>query len=161
MIRFLPVCLALVAFTPAVGLADAPVPAGHSTVHIVFIAPHSHQSMGGGLMGGMNGAQKPMARIGDAIVPIDGIRPIRISIDGDFVGHAMVGMWDIKPVFILPEGKHKLTFEIDGLDPVATDIKVLGTNSKQYLIVKLPTNKPDTAKSAVSADASTNQPLDN
>ena len=73
----------------------------------------------------------------------------------------MVGLWDIKPVFILPEGKHKLTFEIDGFDPVAADIKVLGTNSKQYLIVKLPTKKPETAKPAVSADASTNQPFDN
>jgi len=162
MIRILLVCLALFAFTPAVGLADDPVPAGHSTVHIVFIAP---QSMGGGVIGGMGGgmggAQKPIARIGDVIVPVDGVRPIRISIDGDFVGHAMVGMWDIKPVFILPEGKHKLTFEIDGFDPVAADIKVLGTNSKQYLIVKLPTKKLESANSADSADASTVQPFDN
>ncbi|MFG0265266.1 MAG: hypothetical protein ACF8AM_08945 [Rhodopirellula sp. JB055] len=157
MIRFPLVLLALFAFTPCDGLAEDPVPSGHSTVHIVFIAPHSHQSMGGG----MGGASRPMARIGDAIVPVDGVRSIRISIDGDFVGHAMVGMWDITPVFNLPEGKHKLTFEIDGFDPVAADIKVLGTNSKQYLIVKLPTEKPETAKPAGSADASTKQPFDN
>ncbi|EMI55816.1 hypothetical protein RSSM_02740 [Rhodopirellula sallentina SM41] len=115
----------------------------------------------GGMGGGIGGAQKPMAQIGGAIVPVDSIRPIRISIDDDFVGHAMVGLRDIKPVFILPEGKHKLTFEIDGFNPVATDIKVLGTNSKQYLIVKLPTKVPETANPAVSADASTKQPIDN
>ncbi len=102
-----------------------------------------------------------MVRVGDMVSPADGIRPIRISIDGDFVGHALVGTMDIKPVFNLPEGKHKLTFEIEGFDPVTVDIKVLGTNSKQYLIVKLPTTKPKTSKSAVSADASTKQPFDN
>ena len=117
--------------------------------------------MGGGGMGAMGGSKSPMVRVGDVMIPADGIHPIRISIDGDFVGHAMVGMWDIKPVFILPEGKHKLTFEIDGFDPVAADIKVLGTNSKQYLIVKLPSMKPESARPADSADASTIQPFDN
>lgn len=160
MIRFLSACLALLAFAPITALADEPVPTGHSTVHIVFISSHSHSMMGGG-MGGIGGTQTTMVRVGDMVGPADGIHPIRISIDGDFVGHAMVGIFDIKPVFILPEGKHKLTFEIDGFDPVAADIKVLGTNSNQYLIVKLPTKKPETVKSAASADASTSQPFDN
>ena len=157
MIRFL---LAFLAFAPIEGLADESVPTGHSTVHVVFIAPHSHPMMGGGSMG-MSVTQSPMVRVGDIVGPADGIHPIRISIDGDFVGHAMVGMWDIKPVFILPEGKHRLTFEIDGFDPIAADIKVLGTNSKQYLVVKLPSKKPESENSAVSADASTNQPFGN
>jgi hypothetical protein len=161
MIRFLPACLALFAFAPIAGFADESVPTGHSTVHIVFMTPHSQSMMGGGGMGAMGGSKSPMVRVGDVMIPADGIHPIRISIDGDFVGHAMVGMWDIKPVFILPEGKHKLTFEIDGFDPVAADIKVLGTNSKQYLIVKLPSMKPESARPADSADASTIQPFDN
>lgn len=116
--------------------------------------------MGGG-MGGMGGAQTPMVRVGDIMVPADDVKPIRISIDGDFVGHALVGTWDIKPVFVLPEGKHKLNFEIDGFDPVAADIKVLGTNSKQYLIVKLPSKEVEATNTAASADASTIQLFDN
>ena len=87
-----------------------------------------------GIFGGMEGAQQPMATVNNAIVPEDHIRPIHISIDGDFVGHAMVSVFDIK---------------------------VLGTNSKQYLIVKLPTKKSETGKSAVSTDTPTNQPSDN
>jgi hypothetical protein len=162
MIRFFSACLASLAFSPvATALADEPVPIGHSTVHIVFISPLSQSMIGGGGTGGIGGKQTTMVRVGDMVGPADGIHPIRISIDGDFVGHAMVGIWDIKPVFILPEGKHKLTFVIDGFDPVAADIKVLGTNSKQYLIVKLPTKKPEAENSAVSADASTKQPFDN
>ncbi|MCM2369376.1 hypothetical protein [Aporhodopirellula aestuarii] len=160
MIRSLPACLAFLAFLPVMGLADDPVPTGHSTLHIVFITPHSHQMMGGG-MGGMGRSQSPMIRIGDIVGPADDIRPIRISIDGEFVGHAMVGTWDIKPVFVLPEGKHQLTFAIEGLDPVAADIKVLGTNSTQYLIVKLPSKKAKPKNSTDSADASTSQPFDN
>ena len=156
MIRLLTACLALSILAPTAGLADDPVPPGHSTVHIVFITPHSHQM----ISGRMANADTPMTRVGDIVVPNDGILPIRISIDGEFVGHAMVGMRDIKPVFNLPEGKHKLKFEIDGFDPVAADIRVLGTNSKQYLIVKLLTKKSETVKSAVSADASTEQPFD-
>ena len=158
MIRLFAACLALFVFVPISVLADDSVPTGHSTVHIVFITSHVQQGMG---MAAMGGAQTPMVRVGDAIVPAADIRPIRITIDGDFVGHAMVGMWDIKPVFILPEGNHKLQFAIDGFDPVTTDIKVLGTNSKQYLVVKLPSKKVESAKSDVSADASTIQPFDN
>lgn len=160
MIRFLPACLTLFAFAPITSLADESAPAGHSTVHVVFMTRHSQPMMGGG-MGGMGGSQLPMFRVGDVMAQAAAVHPIRISIDGDFVGHAMAGVWDIKPVFILPEGKHRLTFEIDGFDPVAADIKVLGTNSKQYLIVKLPSKKPESASPADSADASTEQPFDN
>jgi hypothetical protein len=145
--RFLSACLALLAYAPFTSRADQAVPSGHSTVHVVFISPHSHLMMGSG-MGGVGGTQKAMVRVGDMVAPADGIHPVRISIDGDFVGHAMLGILDIKPVFVLPEGKHKLTFEIDGFDPVAADIKVLGTNSKQYLIVKLPTKKSESVNSA-------------
>ncbi len=160
MIRFLFAFLALLTFPPITAPADEPVPKGHSTVHVVLISSHSHSMTGGG-NGGFAGIETAMVRVGDMVSPADGIRPIRISIDGDFVGHALVGTMDIKPVFNLPEGKHTLTFEIEGFDPVTVDIKVLGTNSKQYLVVKLPTTKPKTSKSAVSADASTKQPFDN
>ena len=158
MIRPVASCLALFMLAPIAVLADDSVPPGHSTVHVVFITSHDQQGMG---MAAMGGAQTPMARVGDAIVPVAEIRPIRITIDGDFVGHAMVGMWDVKPVFILPEGKHKLQFAIDGFDPVNTELKVLGTNSKQYLIVKLPSKKAEAKNPADSADASTIQPFDN
>ena len=160
MFRLLPACLAFLAFAPTAGFADDPVQPGHSTVHIIFIATHSHQSqlMDGGRMGG---AQSPTVHVGNAIGPVDGIRLIRITIDGDFVGHAMIGMFDVKPVFVLPEGKHKLTFAIDGFDPVTADIKVLGTNSKQYLVVKLPSEKAESKHSAVSNDATTVLQSDN
>ncbi|WP_197203998.1 hypothetical protein [Crateriforma conspicua] len=68
-------------------------------------------------------------------------------------------MWDVNPVFVLPEGNHKLQFELDGFDPVSTDIRVLGTKSKQYLLVNLPTDNPKRKRSASSADAPTEHPL--
>ena len=102
----------------------------------------------------MGGRQMPMARVGDLLLPADEIRPIRITIDGDFVGHAMVGPQDIKPVFVLPKGLHKFTFAIEGSDPALAEIAVLGTGSKQYLIVKLPSDKPQPKRSDTSVDAS-------
>ncbi len=145
--------VALVVFAPAICTADNPVSVGHSTVHVVFIAPHS-QEMFGGMKGmGMGGRQTPMARVGDIIVPADGIRPIRITIDGDFVGHALVGMSNVKPVFVLPKGHHKLTFAIDGVEPIPAEITALGGGSKQYLIVKLPTEKPQPEATDASVDA--------
>jgi hypothetical protein len=159
MFRLLPACLALFACTPTAGLADDLVQSRHSTVHIIFIASHSQQSQFLGT--GMGAAQSPMMHVGNTIGPADGIRLIRITIDGDFVGHAMVGMFDVKPVFVLPEGKHKLTFAIDGFDPVTADLKVLGTNSTQYLVVKLPSEKPESKRSAVSNDATSVRQSDN
>ncbi len=72
----------------------------------------------------------------------------------------MVGMFEIKPVFVLPEGMHKMTFTINGLDPIAADIKVLGANSKQYLVVKLSADKHDSKPAANPAEVSTAQPFD-
>ena len=157
MIRLFTAYLVLFAMPPISVIAGDSVPSGHSTVHVVFITSHVQQGMGGAAI---RDVQTPTVRVGDVIVPAAGIRPIRITIDGDFVGHAMVGMWDIKPVFVLPEGNHKLQFAIDGFDPVTTDIKVLGTNSKQYLVVDLPSEKSESKRAAVSADTTTSQPLD-
>ncbi|GAA4459716.1 hypothetical protein [Novipirellula rosea] len=112
-------------------------------------------------MTGMVGAQKPMARVGNLFLPADEIRPIRITIDGDFVGHAMVGPQDITPVFVLPKGLHKFTFAIEGSDPAPAEITVLGTGSKQYLIAKLPSEKTLPKDSATSVDATAVQPSGN
>ena len=150
--RYLHAMFATLAFASPTCLGDAPVPNGHSTVHVVFITSHTSSMMGG---------NKPMARVGDAIVPVGDIHPIRITIDGSFVGHAMVGPWDLKPIFVLSEGKHKFTFAIEGFDPVSADITVLGTGSKQYLIAKLPSSDPSVKNTGVSTDASTVQPFDN
>ena len=141
--RLLAIALSVVLLAPANSGAETLVPVGHSTVHVGFITSHSKQilnGMGGGM--GMAGTQTPMARVGDLIVPADGIRPIRITIDGEFVGHALVGSAEVKPVFVLPKGQHKFTFAIDGHEPISAEITVLGAGSKQHLIVKLPTQKP-------------------
>ncbi|TWU43540.1 hypothetical protein Q31b_25810 [Novipirellula aureliae] len=144
--------IVLIALTPCTGLADTPVPPGHSTVHIVFISSHTPMRMDG---------QQTMAQVGNAVVPVDAIRPISISIDGKFVGHAMVGVWDIQPVFVLPEGLHKFGFAIDGIDPVSIDITVLGTGSKQYLVAKFPADDKQASVSGTRADGASSGPFDN
>lgn len=173
MIRLFATVLATVVIAPGFCFAADEVPAKHSTVSIVFINPQSPRTMGGmntggmgtGGMGsaGMGGSladSKPMTRVGSVFVPTDSLRPIRITIDGDFVGHALVGMVDINPVFILPQGLRKFTFTVEGFDPVATELTVLGTGSKQFLLVKLPSN-PEPAKAAASnIDDSSVKPVD-
>lgn len=152
--HFLSAFIAFVAFIPATAFGDAPLPSGHSTVHIVFVTPLPQQ-----MAGGFMGDGKPRARIGDLIVPADAIQPIRITIDGDFVGHAMVGMQDIKPIFVLPQGSRKFTFTIDGFAPIEAGITVLGTGSKQYLIVNLPSEQKPVEAAGDAVDASTTQPF--
>ncbi|WP_168566800.1 hypothetical protein [Crateriforma spongiae] len=154
MARLLIAWVSLFALAPTAGLADDSVPSGHSTLHIVFITPHSQQGVRE-----FDGGQRSMVRVGNAIVPAADVRPIRITIDGGFVGHAMAGVWDVKPVFVLPEGNHKLKFELDGFDPVSTDIRVLGTKSKQYLLVKFPAESPILKQPAASVDAATGHSL--
>ncbi len=134
MIRLLALPLICLAVLPALGFAEEPVPPGHSTVHLVFIVPQTQQS----LQFGFGAGSSPMAQVGDFILPVASIHPIAISIDGDFVGHALAGQWHFKPVFVLPEGVRKFTFTYGGSEPVSAELKVLGTGSKQYLIVKLP-----------------------
>jgi hypothetical protein len=163
MTRFACAFAAVLAIAPIAGLADEPAPAGTSVVHVVFITPpdwpmgtHAHDSPMPGAMGmegmgrdtgGPFGAppqkQAVMAGAGHIVDPTESLRPIRVSIDGDFVSHALVGILNIDPVFNLPAGKHKFTFEFDGGDPVAAEIKVLA-NSRQYLVIKLPSKKSET-----------------
>ncbi|MCO8123941.1 hypothetical protein NHH03_19510 [Stieleria sp. TO1_6] len=157
MIRLLAVALTLLSFSPAISMADDVVPSRHSTVHVVFVAPLSQQAMRGGLMTGT----ESMVRVGDTILPGKDVRPIEIRIDGDFVGHALVGNWDVKPVFVLPEGVRKFTFTREGSDPIPAEIKVLGTGSTQYLIVKLKADQDAKPPVASSKDASGDQPFGN
>ena len=135
--------LAVVAtlFVPSLVRADAPVPNNHSTVHILFVVPYEMSGMGGGI--GESVAQAkivPRAVVGDMVLPIESIHPISISIDGEFVGHSMAGTNGtngIKPVFVLPSGQHKFEFTCDNFKKAKADLRVIGTGSKQYLIVKL------------------------
>ena len=119
---------------PGVVLANQPVPPDHSTVHIVFIIPNSAPVQFDGTT--------TTARVGDVIVPIDSVRPISIKIDDEFVGHAMVGYQNVEPVFVLPSGVRKFTFACDGFKTTSAELKVLGTGSKQFLVVKLSTDSP-------------------
>ena len=131
-------------FASSLAHADNPVPNDHSTVQIVFVVPYEMPDMGGmggGIVGG--GAQAkavPLAVVGDMVLPIESIHPISISIDGEFVGHSMAGTNGtngIKPVFVLPSGQHKFEFTCDNFKKAKADLRVIGTGSKQYLIVKL------------------------
>ena len=131
----------VITLVPVLGLADTPVPNDHSTVHIMFVVPYEApdaSGMGGGMFKG-NGQTKPVPRavVGDTVLPIDSIHPISISIDGEFVGHSMSGTNSVKPVFVLPSGQHKFEFSCDIFKTTKADLKVVGTGSKQYLIVKL------------------------
>ena len=157
MIQRITLFVALAVIGTTLTYADSPVPPGHSTVSVVFISSHSPQAMGSQFNGTTS-----MAHVGNVITPTETIRPIRITIDGDFVGHAMTGVYDVKPVFILPEGKRKFTFSIEGSEPVTSEIAVLGTGSKQFLIITLPADKKSAKSAAASVlDASTRQPFDN
>jgi len=165
MTRFACAFAAVLAIAPMAGLADERAPAGTSVVHVVFITPRdwpmgaeAHDSlmpMGMEAMdpsGAMPQKQAVMAGAGHIVDPTESLRPIRVSIDGDFVGHALVGILNIDPEFNLPAGKHKFTFEFDGGDPVAAEIRVLA-NSRQYLVIKLPSKNSETEDVEANATA--------
>lgn len=132
---------------PGVVFANQPVPPDHSTVHIVFIIPNSTPAQ--------FDETTTTVRVGDLIVPIDSVRPISIKIDDEFVGHAMVGYQDVEPVFVLQSGVRKFTFTCDGFKTTSAELKVLGTGSKQYLIVKLTTDSPAKDDESTSGAAKT------
>ena len=174
MTRFACAFAAVLVIAPMAGLADERAPAGTSVVHVVFITPRdwpmgteardwpmgaeandSPMPMGMELMdpsGAMPQTQAVMAGAGHIVDPTESLRPIRVSIDGDFVGHALVGILNIDPEFNLPAGKHKFTFEFDGGDPVAAEIRVLA-NSRQYLVIKLPSKNSETEDVEANATA--------
>ncbi|MEI6541337.1 MAG: hypothetical protein WCO86_17690 [Planctomycetota bacterium] len=174
MTRFACAFAAVLAIAPMAGLADERAPAGTSVVHVVFITSRdwpmgteardwpmgaeAHDSlmpMGMEAMdpsGAMPQKQAVMAGAGHIVDPTESLRPIRVSIDGDFVGHALVGILNIDPEFNLPAGKHKFTFEFDGGDPVAAEIRVLA-NSRQYLVIKLPSKNSETEDVEANATA--------
>lgn len=86
---------------------------GHATVHIVFLLPIEPPSQ-------TPQGSAPQAQVGDIVLPIQSIHPISISIDGEFVGHALTGFNGVKPVYVLPHGKHKFEFacEMEFVCPV-------------------------------------------
>ena len=106
---------------------------GHATVHIVFLLPIEPPSQ-------TPQGSVPQAHVGDIVLPIQSIHPISISIDGEFVGHALTGFNGVKPVYVLPHGKHKFEFACEGFKSTKSELTVIGTGSKQYLIVKLEPN---------------------
>gem|GEM_PF-1747046 len=135
LLKMLTVVIPLIVSTFA--FADAPVPADHSTVQILFVVPYETPDVGGWGGGGANTKAVPRAVVGDLVLPIDSIHPISISIDGEFVGHSMYGTHGTIPVFVLPRGQHKFEFNCDIFKTAKAELKVIGTGSKQYLIVKL------------------------
>jgi hypothetical protein len=153
-------------FLPVLAIANGSIPKDHSTVHIIFVVPHNIPVFGGMGGGGAGGGGMfaveddvtktkvtPSASVGGlALLPVDEINPISISIDGEFVGHSMTGGVDIKPVFVLPSGLHKFEFSSDEYETKKVELRVIGSGSSQYLIVKLlpPSAKPQT--SAVNKD---------
>lgn len=125
--------------------ADESVTKDHATVHVVFVVPYETPDASG-----MNGSR---AIVGDLALPIAAINPISISIDGEFVGHSMTGSTNVKPVFVLPHGKHKFEFSSDAFKPAKIELTVIGTGSKQYLIVKLLPVSEVTGKAKPNGDS--------
>ena len=119
------------------GFAAESMPANHSRVHIVFATDIPQSAPQGRGMGGI-GFSVPMTRIGNAMLPTNAIKLVHITIDDEFVGHALLGSMDLEPVFVLPEGLRNFTFTMDGVDPIKAKLTVLGTGSTQYLVVRLP-----------------------
>lgn len=103
----------------------------HSTVNVVFVVP-SDPSMNLNVAG-----ERAVAMVGNVMLPVDSIRPISISIDDEFVSHALVGAYGVKPVFVLPSGSHEFSFTCEGFRPTSARLEVLGNGSEQFLIVKM------------------------
>ncbi len=127
----MPLRAVLALFLVSTFLTSVTLAEDHSTVSVVFVVP-SDQSMN------LNaGGERAVALVGNVMLPVDSIRPISISIDDEFVGHALVGAYDVKPVFVLPSGAHEFSFTCEGFRPASTRLEVLGNGSQQFLIVKL------------------------
>jgi hypothetical protein len=131
--------------------SETSIVAGHATVHIVFVTPNENASP---RLQGLS----PQAVVGNIVLPIQSINPISISIDGEFVGHAMTGFAGIKPVYVLPHGKHKFEFSCEGFRTSKSELTVIGTGSKQYLIVKLEPNNAVSPEKATSVLPESNNP---
>jgi len=123
----------------------------HATVHIVFLVPIEPPSQ-------TPQGSVPQAHVGDIVLPIQSIHPISISIDGEFVGHALTGFAGVKPVFVLPHGKHKFEFTCEGFKSTKSELTVIGTGSKQFLIVKLEPNAAASPVKETSELPGTNKP---
>ncbi|SMP62362.1 hypothetical protein SAMN06265222_107301 [Neorhodopirellula lusitana] len=106
-----------------------------SEVHIVFIVPFDH-SMGGMRNVDKNGKPVQMASTGQIVMPFESFRPVSISIDDEFVGHALFGHDKVSPVFNLSSGTRNFLFECEGYRSVKQTLRVIGAGSQQYLIVK-------------------------
>jgi len=102
---------------------------GHATVHLIFVFPYENPPPA---------LQAPETMLSGMLTSSQSIRPISIAIDGEFVGHALVaGFMEVKPYYVLPHGKHTFEFQCEGFKASKTELTVIGTGSKQYLIVKL------------------------
>lgn len=136
MVRLIAIATTLALLTQQPASAVDATPIGHSTVRIVFVVPIENARA---VRGRLNDDATPvqMATAGKMIMSYDSIRPVSISIDGDFVGHALFGYDKVSPVYVLPAGKRKFTFVCDGFKAVTQELSVLGTGSTQYLIVKM------------------------
>ena len=120
---------------------------GHATVEIVFVIPFE-------LPNAELSDSGPRAIVGNAILPFKSIHPISISIDGEFVGHALTGIAGIKPVYALPHGKHRFEVACDGFKTAKSELTVIGTGSKQYLVVKLEPTTSESPKAKTTTESS-------
>ncbi|MEM6687947.1 MAG: hypothetical protein AAF664_00880 [Planctomycetota bacterium] len=133
MIR-LPLTLIFLAVNAFAAVAESNVPSTHSIIQVIFIVPNGEPFFKPTTV--YQNAEQSM-RVGNNTLPAMNVRPISISIDGDFVGHALEGYYIIEPSFSLPYGKRKFSFSCQGFKPVSKEIFSLGSGSKQFLIVEM------------------------
>lgn len=62
---------------------------------------------------------------------------LRIHIDGEFVGHALLRHVDVNPTLKLSSGHHAFRIECNGYKPFESKLNVLGNGSTQWLVLKL------------------------
>ncbi len=131
--------------------AEAPVVAeGHSTVKIVFayeqkiVATGLMGGMGGGGMGGIgagaspaNPAPEKRLRVGDSLIPPSALQEVKITINDQSVGSALLGMYGDTPSFVLKEGKYRFQFTSKDFGAVTQTIHIVGTGSRQIMFVRL------------------------
>ena len=124
---------AVVTLYAQAAFADSPIPADHSTVHLIFITPYEQSTA----FGGFADETTEKVLIGDMVRANEPIRPVSITIDGEFSGHALPGFQLFSPTYVMPSGKHSFVFSCSGIKEVKADLQVVGSGSEQYLIVNL------------------------
>lgn len=114
--------------------AETTAPPNHSTVKILFVRPVPSVPIAH-----IGGGEEQLV-VGGMAIPKDQFHPVSVSIDDEFVGNAIFGFGSTTPTFVLESGTYEFSFRCDGFKPLTKKLKVIGSGSTQYLLVRMHEN---------------------